>query len=31
MQGFQVAAARYLNAITRRRGTVFPDRYRARY
>jgi hypothetical protein len=30
MQGFQVAAARYLNAVTRRRGTVFPDRYRTR-
>lgn len=30
MQGFQVAAARYLNAGSRRRGTVFPDRYRAR-
>jgi hypothetical protein len=29
MQGFQVAAARYLNAATARRGTVFPDRYRA--
>jgi hypothetical protein len=28
MQGFQVAAARYLNAAARRRGTVFPDRYR---
>src|SRR5262249_50107549 len=30
MQGFQVAAARSLNALARRRGTVFPDRYRAR-
>jgi len=30
MQGFQVAAARYLNRAARRRGTVFPDRYRAR-
>ena len=30
MQGFQVSAARYLNATSRRRGTVFPDRYRAR-
>ncbi len=35
MQGFQIAAARYLNgAITvegaKRRGTVFPDRYHAR-
>lgn len=30
MQGFQVAAARYLNAAAARRGTVFPDRYRAR-
>ncbi|MBA3394852.1 MAG: hypothetical protein H0T89_19555 [Deltaproteobacteria bacterium] len=29
MQGFQVSAARYLNAATRRRGPVFPDRYRA--
>lgn len=28
MQGFQVAAARALNAAHRRRGTVFPDRYR---
>lgn len=30
MQGFQVAAARRLNTALRRRGTVFPDRYRAR-
>jgi hypothetical protein len=30
MQGFQIAAARYLNRIAARRGTVFPDRYRAR-
>jgi hypothetical protein len=30
MQGFQVAAARYLNAAIARRGPVFPDRYRAR-
>ncbi|MDQ3367332.1 MAG: hypothetical protein M3680_18060 [Myxococcota bacterium] len=30
MQGFQVSAARYLNAAKARRGTVFPDRYRAR-
>ncbi len=30
MQGFQIAAARYLNAAVARRGTVFPDRYRAR-
>ncbi len=30
MQGFQVAAARRLNAALRRRGTVFPDRYRSR-
>lgn len=30
MQGFQVAAARYLNAAVTRRGTVFVDRYRAR-
>jgi hypothetical protein len=29
MQGFQVAAARRLNAALRRHGTVFPDRYRA--
>ena len=29
MQGFQVAAARYLNSVASRRGTVFPDRYRA--
>ncbi len=29
MQGFQIAAARYLNRATGRRGTVFPDRYRA--
>jgi len=28
MQGFQVAAARALNTACRRRGTVFPDRYR---
>jgi hypothetical protein len=28
MQGFQVAAARALNAARARRGTVFPDRYR---
>jgi hypothetical protein len=28
MQGFQVAAARALNAARSRRGTVFPDRYR---
>lgn len=30
MQGFQVAAARRLNRALRRRGTVFPDRYRSR-
>jgi hypothetical protein len=30
MQGFQVAAARRLNRAHRRRGTVFPDRYRMR-
>jgi hypothetical protein len=30
MQGFQIAAARYLNGVARRRGKVFPDRYRAR-
>lgn len=30
MQGFQVAAARRLNTALRRRGTVFPDRYRSR-
>jgi hypothetical protein len=29
MQGFQIAAARHLNRATGRRGTVFPDRYRA--
>jgi len=28
MQGFQIAAARALNAARRRTGTVFPDRYR---
>ena len=28
MQGFQVAAARALNALASRRGTVFADRYR---
>jgi len=28
MQGFQVAAARALNALTARRGTVFADRYK---
>ncbi|MBS1122811.1 MAG: hypothetical protein H6Q90_5039 [Deltaproteobacteria bacterium] len=30
MQGFQISAARYLNAAAARRGPVFPDRYRAR-
>ena len=30
MQGFCVAAARALNRAARRRGTVFPDRYRPR-
>lgn len=30
LQGFQIAAARYLNRVARRRGPVFPDRYRAR-
>jgi hypothetical protein len=30
MQGFQVSAARHINTATRRRGTVFPDRYRVR-
>ncbi len=30
MQGFQIAAARRLNGLLRRSGTVFPDRYRAR-
>jgi len=30
MQGFQIAAARYLNRAAGRRGPVFPDRYRAR-
>lgn len=28
MQGFQVSAARALNRLARRAGTVFPDRYR---
>lgn len=28
MQGFQVAAARALNRVAARRGTVFADRYR---
>lgn len=30
MQGFQVAAAKLLNRLRRRHGTVFADRYRAR-
>jgi hypothetical protein len=30
MQGFQVSAARSLNRAARRRGSVFPDRYRMR-
>lgn len=30
MQGFEVAAARRLNRVSHRRGTVFPDRYRMR-
>lgn len=30
MQGFQVAAAKLLNRLRRRSGTVFADRYRAR-
>ncbi|HEX5062384.1 MAG TPA: hypothetical protein VFV99_23595 [Kofleriaceae bacterium] len=30
MQGFQVSAAKWLNRAARRRGTVFPDRYRMR-
>lgn len=30
MQGFQVSAARSLNRMAHRRGTVFPDRYRMR-
>lgn len=30
MQGFLIAAARYLNRSAGRRGEVFPDRYRAR-
>ena len=30
MQGFQVAAAKHLNRLRGRRGTVFADRYRAR-
>ena len=29
LQGFQVACARQLNRASARRGTVFPDRYRA--
>ena len=29
MQSFQIAAARHLNRALGRRGTVFPDRYRA--
>lgn len=29
MQGFQIACARHLNRALRRRGVVFPDRYRA--
>jgi hypothetical protein len=29
MQGFQVSAARSLNRALRRKGNVFPDRYRA--
>ena len=28
MQGFQVSAARWLNRLARRRGGVFPDRYK---
>ncbi len=30
MQGFQVSAAKTLNRMAHRRGTVFPDRYRMR-
>lgn len=30
MQGFQVSAAKSLNRLAGRRGTVFPDRYRMR-
>lgn len=30
MQGFQVSAAKALNRLARRRGAVFPDRYRMR-
>ena len=30
MQGFQVSAAKTINRLARRRGTVFPDRYRMR-
>jgi hypothetical protein len=30
MQGFQVSAAKLLNRAARRRGAVFPDRYRMR-
>jgi hypothetical protein len=30
MQGLLIAAARHLNRATGRKGTVFPDRYRAR-
>ncbi len=30
VQGFEIAAARYLNRSAGRRGIVFPDRYRAR-
>jgi hypothetical protein len=30
MQGFQVSAAKWLNRAARRRGPVFPDRYRMR-
>src|SRR6266508_1457189 len=30
MQGFQVAAAKHLNRLRGRKGTVFADRYRAR-
>ena len=30
LQSFEISAARLLNRTTRRRGTVFPDRYHAR-
>ncbi|MGN6106084.1 MAG: transposase [Kofleriaceae bacterium] len=30
MQGFEISAAKHINAITGRRGAVFPDHYHAR-